>query len=121
MHSCKGYGYKYEYYNICYSKCPADTYVKFDKPNECFDKTPKGYYFTITSCEGEDIPDVYTNNWKKLGGLLSSKADNLRYRKPKIRFGSLSSSLIRFMFCRNIIYRLPRLRSETASGSEYFV
>ncbi len=41
-----------------------------------FIKTPKGYYFTITSCEGEDIPDVYTSNWKNLGGLLSSKADN---------------------------------------------
>jgi len=43
--------YKYEYNNICYSKCPKDTYALFCDINECdgdikkcFDETPEGYY-----------------------------------------------------------------------------
>ena len=50
---CFGYliYYKYEYNNICYDKCPMDTYPLFCngiecnyKIRECFDKTPEFYY-----------------------------------------------------------------------------
>ena len=43
--SCKGMGYNHEYNNICYEKCPENTFYKIDNPNICYDKTPEGYYF----------------------------------------------------------------------------
>ena len=54
--SCKDNGYEYEYNNICYRKCPQDTYILFsenknygENVSECFDETPQGYYLDINN------------------------------------------------------------------------
>ena len=44
IYSCEEIKKNYEYFNTCYSQCPEDTYVKANENNECFDRTPKGYY-----------------------------------------------------------------------------
>ena len=37
--------YKYEYKNICYSKCPNNTYtLEYKKNNYCYDNPPNDYY-----------------------------------------------------------------------------
>jgi len=39
------YNYKYEYNNICYKKCPNETYlIENSENNICFSKAPDGYY-----------------------------------------------------------------------------
>ena len=54
--SCKINGYEYEYNNICYRKCPQDTYILFSENknyskniSECLDETPQGYYLDINN------------------------------------------------------------------------
>ena len=44
IENCNQCSNKYEYYNLCFSMCPENTYVII---NEflCFDKKPKGFYF----------------------------------------------------------------------------
>ena len=38
--------YKYEYNDICYTKCPNGTYLlEDDNDNLCYDKNPDSYYF----------------------------------------------------------------------------
>ena len=44
IYSCEEIKKNYDYFNTCYSQCPEDTYVKANENNECFDRTPKGYY-----------------------------------------------------------------------------
>jgi len=54
--SCKINGYEYEYNNICYRKCPQDTYILFSENknyskniSECLDEAPQGYYLDINN------------------------------------------------------------------------
>ena len=49
--SCENNKYNYKYNDVCYDKCPEDTYALLCDENycnktkiECFDKTPQGYY-----------------------------------------------------------------------------
>ena len=51
IESCLQNGFAYEYNNICFEKCPYDTYALFDDMDEnnntekeCFDQVPQGYY-----------------------------------------------------------------------------
>jgi surface protein len=45
LNSCEDNGYGFEYNNICYQKCPADTHsILSDSVGVCLDKKPEGYY-----------------------------------------------------------------------------
>jgi surface protein len=45
LNSCKEIEYDYEYNNICYQKCPADTHsILSNSVGVCLDKNPEGYY-----------------------------------------------------------------------------
>ena len=45
LNSCKDNEYDYEYNNICYQKCPADTHsILNDSVGVCLDEEPEGYY-----------------------------------------------------------------------------
>ena len=45
--SCQEVECDFEYDNTCYHECPNNTYVRIDKPSECFDPTPSGFYLDL--------------------------------------------------------------------------
>ena len=42
--SCSDHNYGYECNNICYNKCPEDTYPTLNTPNICYNRRPEGYF-----------------------------------------------------------------------------
>ena len=97
IESCIINGYHYELNNICYTKCPDNSYLKYcDREDcinkdvkECFDITPEGYYLDINS---ETYKKCY-NNCKFCYGEGNKKINNCK------------KCIDNFIFINEILYK----------------